>query len=251
MTEGARRERRQTELAARRDARRAKRSQPSRSSSLLLPLSVLAIVAGLVVVGAIAWLRQDVPPSSLTEPLAPSDYSLAVGRTLGLADAPVTLEVWSDYQCPFCGFFATTWERPVTDQYAATGQLRIVYRDFAFIGPESLSAATAARCADAQGSFWQYHDYLFANQNGENKGWFSTARLAAIAQAVGLNLDTYNSCLADPSQRQAVQSETTQGRAQGVSSTPTLSIDGQLHTDFQSYGDLTAAIDAELAKTGQ
>ena len=50
--------------------------------------------------------------------------------------------------------------------------VRFEYKDFAFIGPESIRAAEAAACADEQDWFWPFHDTLFANQRGENQGAF-------------------------------------------------------------------------------
>jgi protein-disulfide isomerase len=249
MTTAARRDRRQAELAERRDAKRTRKSQPAQRRSLMVPLTIGAIVIGVVVVAAIALLRQDVPSTQgINEPIARTTYSLADGRAIGPANAPVTLEVWSDYQCPFCQRFATTWEQALSDKYAAQGTLRIVYRDYAFIGNESISAATAARCADAQGKYWQYHDYLFANQNGENKGWFSDSRLQSIAQAIGLDVGAFNACRADSSYRTSVVNESTQGHALGVTGTPTLAIGGQLRTDLTTYDKLEAAVEAALAQ---
>jgi len=213
-----------------------------------MPLTVGAVIIGVVVIAAIALLRQDVPSiEGLNEPMSPTAYNLADGRAIGSADAGVTLEVWSDYQCPFCQRFATTWESALADKYAAAGKLRIIYRDYAFIGGESVSAAIAARAAEQQGKYWQYHDYLFANQNGENKGWFSDNRLQGIAQAVGLDIASFNTARSDAETRQAVLAETAQGRALGVTGTPTLAINGQLRTDLTTYDKLEAAVEAALA----
>jgi protein-disulfide isomerase len=249
MTTAARRDRRPAELAERRDAKRTRKSQPAQRRSLMVPLTIGAIVIGVVVVAAIALLRQDVPSTQgINEPIARTTYSLADGRAIGPANAPVTLEVWSDYQCPFCQRFATTWEQALSDKYAATGKLRIVYRDYAFIGDESIRASSAARAAEAQGKYWQYHDYLFANQNGENKGWFSDSRLQSIAQAVGLDLAAFNTARSDAATRQAVVAETAQGHALGITGTPTIAIDGQPRTDLTTYDKLEAAVEAALAQ---
>lgn len=249
MTTTARRERRQVELARRRDSRKTQHSQPARNRSLIVPLTVGALLVGVALIAAIAFLRNDVPSTDgINEPLARTAYSLADGRAIGPASAPVTVEVWSDYQCPFCQRFATTWEPALADKYAAEGKVRIEYRDFAFIGDESVQASIAGRCAEQQGKYWPYHDYLFANQNGENKGWFSSSRLQAIAQAIGLDIAAFNTCRADAGQRQAVLAETAQGRAVGVTATPTLVIDGQLRTDLTTYDKLEAAVEAALTK---
>src|SRR5262249_45449266 len=123
MTVDTRRQRRQAELAQRRDTRKARAGQPARGRSLMLPLTIGTILVGVAVVAALALLRQDVPGTEgLNEPVAHTTYSLADGRAIGPANAPVTLEVWSDYQCPFCQRFATSWELALTDKYAAEGK---------------------------------------------------------------------------------------------------------------------------------
>src|SRR4051794_8610581 len=248
MTTATRRARREAELAERRDAKRTHKGQPARRRSLMVPLTVGALLFGVAVIAAIALLREDVPSTDgINEPISRTAYHLTDGRAIGPAAAPVTLEVWSDYQCPFCQRFATTWEQALTDKYVAQGKLRVVYRDYAFIGDESVAAAVAARAAEQQGNYWQYHDYLFANQNGENKGWFSDGRLQGIAQALGLDVAAFNTARGDAALRSAVANESALGHALGITGTPTLAIDGQLRTDLTSYDKLEAAVEAALA----
>ena len=77
-----------------------------------------------------------------------------------------------------------------------SGEAAFVWRDFAFLGEESIRAAEAARCAGEQGKFWEYHDYLFnyiwdnyysKNISGENVGAFSDRNLKSFAAALGLD----------------------------------------------------------------
>jgi len=218
----------------------------------MMPLTVGALLIGVAVIAAIAFLRNDIPSTDgINDPLTQTSYNLTDGRAIGPTSAPVTVEVWSDYQCPFCQRFATTWEPALADKYAADGRIRIVYRDFAFIGDESVDASIAARSAEQQGKYWPYHDYLFANQNGENKGWFSGSRLAGIAQAVGLDIGAFNAARSDAAIKQAVLAETAQGRALGITGTPTLVIGGEVRTDIKTYDQLEAAVEAALAKAVQ
>ena len=134
----------------------------------------------------------------------------------------------------------------------ATGQLRLNFHDYAFIGQESVDAASAARCADKQGRFWDYQAWLFANQNGENKGWFTRDRLAAIADAVGLDPAGWATCYDSGADRTAVTAETPSGVSAGVTSTPTLILDGTVLdlSTFSTWDQLFQAIDARIAASG-
>ena len=255
----SRRDRRE---AARRDRRlaaaRTSTPKPAWQSPMVL-LTLGAVAVGLVVVlfasgilggkgGSSADLLVPIrpTPAELTDPANP--------RALGTASAPVTIDVWSDFQCPACGFFATSIEPDLISEFVKPGTVHLVYRDMAFIdggdlNGESHQAAAAARCAGEQGKFWQYHDYLFENQNGENKGWFSRSRLDQIAQAIGLDMTKYASCMAGNAPEQAVAAETDQGKAAGVVQTPTLAINGVLQKPGAlSMDQLRTLIAAELAK---
>jgi len=135
------------------------------------------------------------------------------------------------------------------------GTVRVVYRDLAFIDRgavdgESQQSAAAARCAGDQGKFWQYHDYLFENQKDENKGAFRRERLDQIATAVSLDMAAFRSCMDDgDAPEQATKAETAQGSAAGVSSTPTLAINGVLQrAGALPMTELRTLIAAALAK---
>ncbi|MEI7765591.1 MAG: thioredoxin domain-containing protein [bacterium] len=113
-------------------------------------------------------------------PVSTSDF------VLGSPTAPVTIVLYVDFQCPFCGKFFKETEQNVLANYVKDGKVKLVSRDFAFLGEESQKSAEAARCANDQGKFWEYHDYLFTHQNGENKGNFSNLNLKTFAKEVGL-----------------------------------------------------------------
>ena len=156
----------------------------------------------------------------------PPPAELAVGRGLGLTTAPVTLEVWTDFQCPACGLWTNgdSLESKLYEKYVKDGKLRIEHRFFAFLGEESFTSAVGAVCADKQDKFWAYHAYLFANQSGENGGAFSAPRLRILAEAAGLNLTAWDSCIADPAIRAEVEAESAAASAAGINGTPWLKI---------------------------
>jgi protein-disulfide isomerase len=211
-------------------------------------VTAAAIIATLVLIFVVNN-KPNPPLSSLTPPANPVPASIPRdGTSLGLASAPVTIDTWEDFQCPYCDIWTEQWEPHVIQDFVATGIVHYTFNNYAFLGDghdpnESLDAAVAALCAGDQGKFWEYHDWLYANQNpnGENHGWFTTPTLDAIAQKVGLDQATFDTCRADPAKATQVQAERTQGTALGVQGTPSIFVDGKQVT-LTTYADLANQI---------
>ena len=174
---------------------------------------------------------------------------------LGSTNAPVTLIEYGDYQCPYCGvqFFAQT-EPLIIQNYVNLGKVKFVFRDFAFLGPESDAAANAAQCAEDQNKLWAYHDALYAGKvadvakgGSESDGFFSTAELLKFGQQVGLNMTTFSSCVNGNSDASIVAQEKTDATAQGVNSTPTFYANGTQVMGAQPYAQFQQVINAALA----
>jgi len=245
---------------------RGRTDQPAWRSPTVL-ISAAAVVVGIIVIAALNLPRGTsggaVPTgsgsatggSSVSVEAPTASIPAGVprdGRTLGAASAKVSFDVWEDFQCPACGGFSREIEPVIIQRFVVPGKIRYTFHDFAFLGPESLDAASAARCAGQQDKFWDYHGWLYANQNGENQGWFSRDRLTAIADRIGLDRAAFDACYDGGSERGAVTSETQAGQSAGVSGTPTLFLAGKLLplSSFTSWDDLYRAIDAAVAAAG-
>ncbi len=188
-----------------------------------------AAVLGIVVGAAGLGLATGAVGGGASPSPSPTSALVAGEDSVGSPDAPVTIEVWTDYQCPFCKLEESLFGGAVEREYVMPGVARIVYRDFAFLGPESTAAAVAARCAGRQEPAAQlrYHDALYAFQQGENQGQFVRDNLVQIATIAGVpDADAFLACLDDPAIAQAVAEETTAGRNAGIDSTPTLRLQG-------------------------
>ncbi|MFH0751014.1 MAG: thioredoxin domain-containing protein [Chloroflexota bacterium] len=195
-----------------------------------------AVVLGAVIGAAGLALATGAPGGNQASPSpAPSEAPSAspteppVGNAIGRPDAPVTIEVWADYQCSFCRLEDLLFGGAVDREYVAAGVVRVVYRDFAFLGRESTDAAVAARCAGAQdpAARLRYHDALYTFQQGQNQGRFVRENLIQIAEIAGVSSQAdFTTCLDDPAMAKAVADETAAGRAMGVTSTPTLRLRG-------------------------
>lgn len=108
----------------------------------------------------------------------------------------------------------------------AEGKVRKVWRHMAFLGPESISAAEASECAAEQGRFWEYHDKLFEEQAGRNRGAFSKANLKRFASELGLDTDPFDACVDSGKYADQVQQDMEAGRRAGVRAVPTLFVNG-------------------------
>ncbi len=190
---------------------------------LAAALAGALLLAGSLV--AFGGLERATPSPSPTPTPAPNE---ANGPSLGSAAAPVTVEIWADYQCPYCRLETMVFGGSLERAFVLPGTARVVFRDFAFLGQESTDAAVAARCAGRQdpGAYWRYHDLLFAAQQGENQGAFSRANLVTFAGIAALDATSFTACLNDPSVAKAVAAETAAGKALGVESTPTMRVIG-------------------------
>lgn len=169
-----------------------------------------------------------------------------VGHLLGDPNAPLTIVEYADFQCPFCGEFAREIKPQLIADYVDTGKVQLEFRDLAFLGQESLDAAEASWCAGDQGKYWEFHDTLFANQSGENEGAFARARLVEMATGIGLDVTTFESCIDGDTHEASVQASNEQAAADGVTSTPTLIIDGEKLVGLGSYDELRDRIEEAL-----
>lgn len=162
-------------------------------------------------------------PSLKTLEMSEAEIAKLLGSgapVLGDPNAKVTVVEFADYQCPYCRRYAKDVFPQIKSQFIDKGLARFVYIDFAILGEESLTAAIAAKCAKEQGRFWEYHDYLYENQQGENRGAFSVDKLKSFAKTLNLEQDSFDQCLDSRKYDEAVKEETTLGESFGVKGTP-------------------------------
>jgi protein-disulfide isomerase len=139
-------------------------------------------------------------------------------------------------------------EPALIEEYINTGKVHFTYRSMGrWIGSESVEAAEAAYCAGDQGKYWEYHDTLFANWNGENLGAFSSKRLNDFARYLKLNTGDFNACRSGNKYLDRVNQDRTDGERLGVKGTPSFFINGKLYTGGLSMGGFRQAIEAELS----
>jgi protein-disulfide isomerase len=145
---------------------------------------------------------------------------------LGDPDAPITLIEFGDYQCHFCNVHFHNTEHNLLENYIETGKVKMIFKDFTIIGPDSINAAHGAHCADDQGKFWQYHDILYNNWTGENNGWASSDNLLRFAQEIELDVDQWSDCMIDEKHSKTIVDSNKDARDLGITGTPAFFVIG-------------------------
>jgi protein-disulfide isomerase len=165
---------------------------------------------------------QQVGPAKIT-----MNTFLANGSPLlGNPSAPVTLIEFGDYQCHFCNVFFHSTEGDILKNYVETGKVKIIFKDYNIIGPDSVNASHGAHCAKDQGSFWEYHDILYSNWTGENNGWASSKNLEKFANEIGLDMDVWTQCMLDGTHSQTILASNEDAKSLGITGTPAFFVIG-------------------------
>jgi protein-disulfide isomerase len=161
--------------------------------------------------------------------------------SMGRADAKVTVEVWSDFQCPFCARGATTVKQ-LREKYG--DKVRIVFRHQPLpMHAQARLAAAASMAAHEQGKFWEFHDALFANQRALDRD-----SLEALAGKLNLDMERFRRALSSSTWSNYVETEVAEAQRRGVSGTPTFFINGKAVIGAQPVGVFEEAIDAALKR---
>jgi protein-disulfide isomerase len=237
-------------------------------SNPIVWIVILAIVAAGALI-AINWIssRPAKPPAQETTtapappPTQPSSTSVENAPeqpTKGVADAPVTIEEFAEFYCPFCARHLFQTFPKIDEEYIRPGLVKYVFHNLIVHGEVAQLAAQAGECAHAQGHFWEYHDRLFYVIFGEGKRHLNEEDLQSLARELGLNEEAFASCLNSDwakaqieKDRQVLQEflaklpESEKPRSIG---TPLFFINGHPLVGAWPYEKFKAMIDAELAK---
>lgn len=176
---------------------------------------------------------------------------------LGNFDALVTVFEFGDYQCPYCGKFFEETEPLIRKDYVEAGKVKMVYKDLAFLGPESTAAAQAAQCAGDQGKYWQYHDALYTIEyqeflsfgNNESTGNLNRGLFEKIASDLGMDTGQFLSCFDSKKYEAEVKKDTEEAKSlMDRVSTPTIFVNDKIFQGALPYSTFKDAIDAALTQ---
>jgi len=178
-----------------------------------------------------------IPPPVVKKVDVPAD-----SPSFGPAMAKVTIVEWSDFQCPYCARAA-----PMVEQIrqAYPKDVRFVFRHYPLpMHPDAPLAARAGVAAQAQGKFWQMHDWMYAHQHELNQD-----SLEKAAASLGLDVASFKAALANAATEARVKVDVDAAGAVAVSATPTFFVNGREHVGgWQAFDQLKTEIDREIAR---
>ena len=228
---------------------RRRRAEPARrlvAAACRLPLiSAIAVIGGalLIAVAVVGGGARPVEaPASQGATVAGRFSGLPTsGYALGRANAPVTIDLYEDFQCPACRRWGESVFPALAANELASGRARLVFHTFPFIGQESMIAARAGHAAARQDRFWDFWAALYANQGPENAGTITAARMTAVAGTLGMDAARFAADMGSSGAGMAIDASIADARRLAVDSTPTLVVGGRRLVGA-SYAELAAAI---------
>ncbi|MGQ0605793.1 MAG: DsbA family protein [Candidatus Nitrosotenuis sp.] len=201
-----------------------------KSKSKFIGIGIIASIA--VIIAMVAATGQvDLSPTK-----AAMDTTKA-SPVLGSDSAPVTIIEFGDYQCPFCQRWNLNTKPLIEQNYINTGKAKLIYVDLPIVGADSLKAHASSYCADEQGLYWKYHDFLYKNQGHENDGWARAERLKDLVVIMPeLDVKKFNECLDSGKYENRVKENKNVATKSGARSTPTFIIIGSGDSGTQISG---------------
>ena len=195
-------------------------------------LGIGAIIAGICIVGVFFGLS-DFSESSepliekqlIQEPQIPQQDSIDTfiqngSPILGNPNAPITLIEFGDYQCHFCNVYYHNTEHKIFENFVMTGKVNVIYKDYTIIGPDSVKAALGAHCASDQNRFWEFHNILFENWDGENKGWAGEENIVKFANELDLDMNEFTECFSKMKYEGKIAASNANANALEITGTP-------------------------------
>lgn len=170
----------------------------------------------------------------------------------GSSSATINLVKFGDYQCPFCKRFFDKTEPQLYKEYVDTGKARFYFLDVSILGDDSVTLGQGAWCADEQGKYYEYHDYMYSNQGEENSGWGSPDKVKNLVGNIqGLDVAEFSQCLDSKKYESRNQQLTKFSGQVGLTGTPTMFIgnsemDYTMITGAQPYSVFKEVIDRGL-----
>jgi len=213
------------------------------------------LLVAVIAIGGVAWLTYQSTRANDVVAASPVDTTLpkvqSEGYVMGSSTARLEVTEFGDFECPACGHFSTITEPDIRKKFVNTGLVRWRFIDFPLsVHRNTWQASRAAACADEQGRFWDFHDYLYQTQdqwNGEvtdNPDKF----MKQAGRQLGLDASKFDQCIDSKKYQAKIQAHLALGDARKVNSTPTFVIGSSLIDRVPTYDQMAKVINTELAK---
>lgn len=226
-------------------------------------LTPIALVVGAIIIGGALYFGHGaVNGTKVKQPTGQQqaqaaqvvnikDVKIAGDPYIGNKNAPAVLIEWFDYQCPFCKLFETNTMPELYTNYIKTGKLKIVFKDFAFLGPDSQTAAIFARAvwATYPNKFYQWYRAMYSAQDGENTGFGDLKSIIAMTKKIpGMDTDKIVAVMNKNKStfETEVNTDLSEGQKMGVNGTPSMIIGTHLIVGAQPYSAFSPLINAEI-----
>ncbi|MBI4088354.1 thioredoxin domain-containing protein [Candidatus Kaiserbacteria bacterium] len=236
--------------------------EPQQSSKFRINTPTAVIIAGVIIASAVVFANRR----PVTQPIAATSQQQAAPAVdaskvkldgepfIGSANAPVTMAYWYDYQCPFCQRNEEQAMPQIVKDYVDTGKLKIVFKDYQFLGPDSQTLGKFSRAVweVAPDKFYQWHKAVYDNQGQENSGWATQGKIMSITTSV-LGAANANKAAqlvktkGDEYQKE-MDIDKEEGTIMGINGTPGTIIGKQLIEGAQPYAQFKAAIETALTE---
>jgi protein-disulfide isomerase len=227
------------------------------NQGLFLPISIL--IAAVLISGSILYTRSasknEAAPAAPAIAVDIKDVNIEGDPFIGNANAPVTIAYWFDYQCPFCKQFDLTVMPTIVDKYVKTGEAKIVFKNFQFLGNDSQDGALAAKAIWKlyPGSYEKWRVAMMTAQDDEGDTGFGNMQSIITlinAQTPEINADAVVKDVNDnrTTYQAAIDAEKTDAAKFGITGTPGFIIGTHSVSGSQPASVFSGLIDAELKK---
>ena len=215
-------------------------NKPTNNKSLIFGIVIVTVL----IFGGLIWAIEGSPSVTVAPSTDAVGFDVPSDPSQGPANAPVTVHVFSDFQCPACAIAepALQW---AMNQYK--DRVRFVWVDFPLeqIHPNARLAANAARCAEDQGAFWNYHDKLYETQDSWAGDSQASDKMISYAGALGLDKKSFTACLTAKAEDAKIAADIAEAAKNSVDRTPTYFINNRRYFSMPQ-ADWASALDTAL-----
>ncbi len=230
-------------------------------NNLWTPISI--IIAG-AMISCTIWhtgITSSGSIDTVTAPVAKAAQAVDASKVktqgepiIGKTNAPLTIAIWTDYQCPFCKRFEADAVDQLYKNYVQTGKAKIIFKDFAFLGADSTTLALAGRAVwDATpAKYYAWRTYIYEHQGQEHSGWGTKDKVLALTANVLTAAEVQKvSGLMESKKseyQKAIDADKAEGSSFGVTGTPGTIVGKTYINGAQSFATVKAAVEKELTK---